>query len=91
MGFDCTLHKVFSFIYKVKFEQDGLFEHEFDHVFIGQSDATPIPNPQEVADIKWLGLKELSYDIQKNPKNYTYWFSIALKKLIPYFKEQFAK
>lgn len=35
MGFDCPLEDKFSFIYKVKFD-NGLTEHEYDHVLIGK-------------------------------------------------------
>ena len=35
MGFECHLQKVTSFIYKAQFE-NGLIEHEFDHILIGK-------------------------------------------------------
>ncbi|NDD55500.1 isopentenyl-diphosphate Delta-isomerase, partial [bacterium] len=34
LGISCALEKQFSFIYKVHLVEDGLYEHEFDHVFI---------------------------------------------------------
>ncbi|MGC5220900.1 isopentenyl-diphosphate Delta-isomerase, partial [Escherichia coli] len=34
MGFETGLHKAFDFVYKSNFE-NGLTEHEFDHVYIG--------------------------------------------------------
>src|SRR4030042_2763439 len=43
MGLDCPLKEAFSFIYKVRFE-NGLFEHELDHVFIGRVDGKPVPD-----------------------------------------------
>ena len=47
MGFTVPLKKAFDFVYKVSFE-NGLTEHEYDHVFIGYYDgdiipATPLP------------------------------------------------
>ena len=80
MGFDCPLKEVFSFIYKVKFD-NGLYEHELDHVFVGKADSRPAPNPEEYEEWKWASMKELKKDIRKNPGNYTYWFRIAVKKL----------
>ncbi|MGC8851384.1 MAG: isopentenyl-diphosphate Delta-isomerase, partial [Candidatus Micrarchaeia archaeon] len=56
MGFDCPLKEVFSFVYQVKFE-NGLFEHELDHVYIGKFDGDPKPNPAEVMDWKWVDLR----------------------------------
>ncbi|PHO01659.1 isopentenyl-diphosphate delta-isomerase, partial [Rhodobacteraceae bacterium 4F10] len=35
MGFSCELEEVFSFIYKAPFD-NGLTEHEYDHVMIGR-------------------------------------------------------
>ena len=37
MGFETELEKVFDFVYKAEFE-NGLTEHEFDHVFTGEYD-----------------------------------------------------
>src|SRR5690349_1614227 len=42
MGMSCETTFAFSFIYKTKFE-NGLTEHEFDHVYCGFSDALPHP------------------------------------------------
>jgi isopentenyl-diphosphate delta-isomerase len=81
MGFDCPLKEAFSFIYKVKFE-NGLYEHELDHVFLGRFDGKPVPNPEEADGWKWISLKELKEDIQKNPGNYTYWLRTSLDRVI---------
>ena len=58
MGFDCELKEVFTFTYRVKFD-DGLIENEYDHVFFGKFDGKPEPNPEEVDDWKWISLEEL--------------------------------
>ncbi len=84
MGFDCPLEKAFTFIYKVHFPADHMFEHEFDHVFIGFSDAVPQPNPAEVAAYTWVPLYQLKADMAEQPENYTYWFKEALDKVIAY-------
>ena len=52
MGFSCGLKEVFSFIYKTGFD-NGLMEHEFDHVFVGAYESEPKINPEEVAEYKW--------------------------------------
>lgn len=83
MGFVCELKEAFSFVYKVEFE-DGLFEHEFDHVFIGKYNGNVIPNKDEVEDYKWVNIEELKRDIEKNPEAYTYWFKILFDKIKNY-------
>lgn len=88
MGFDCELEEAFTFIYKVRFEEDNLFEHEFDHVFIGHSDAIPNPNPEEVAAFTWVPIYQLRADMAEHPENYTYWFKIALDRVIAHAHAQ---
>ncbi len=81
MGFDTGLVEVFSFIYETRFA-NGLTEKEYDHVFIGRWDGTPVENPDEVADYKWVDIGALDEDMRKNPEIYTSWFRIALEKLL---------
>lgn len=85
MGFTCELKEIFSFIYKIELE-DGLFEHEFDHVFIGKYDGNFIPNPFEVSETKWISLEAIEQDIANNPGNYTFWFKTLLPEVIKHFK-----
>lgn len=79
MGFKTELKPFLSFIYKVKFE-NGLTEHEFDHVLIGKYNDQPIINHEEVCDWKWIDLDKLSLDIVNNSENYTVWFKIIFNK-----------
>ncbi len=80
MGFDCDIRKDFSFIYKVQFD-GGLFEHEYDHVFVGTCDKEPVPNPEEVDECKWVSMDRLKRDIRNNPEHYTYWFKKAVGRI----------
>lgn len=79
MGFTCNLEEVFSFIYKAPFD-NGLTEHELDHVMIGKYNDSPIINSEEVADYKWIKLDELKKDISENPQKYTEWFKIIFRE-----------
>ena len=80
MGFDCELKEVGDFIYKAKFD-NGLTEHEYDHVFTGKFDGAPNLNPEEADDYKWIGLEELKKEIKKTPADFTVWFKIAMEKV----------
>jgi isopentenyl-diphosphate delta-isomerase len=80
MGFDCPLRSAFSFVYRRDVEP-GLVEHEFDHVFVGRFDGTPVPNPDEVADWRWVDPDVVLTDTVLHPQAYTAWFPIALAKL----------
>lgn len=73
------LKEVHSFIYHQVFD-NGLTEFEYDHVLTGEYSGTWVENPDEVDEVKWVGLDELMEDIQKNPGAYTPWFIVALKE-----------
>ncbi len=81
MGLKCNLSELFTFLYKADVG-DGLKEHEFDYVLIGTTDENPVPNPQEVAEYKYVGFDWVVKDVEENPASYTEWFKIALKELV---------
>ncbi|MFD1316193.1 isopentenyl-diphosphate Delta-isomerase [Namhaeicola litoreus] len=79
MGFSCALEDTFWFIYKASFE-NGLTEHELDHVMIGEYNAEPKINPDEVAEYKWISLDDLKIDMENHPDKYTAWFKIIFQE-----------
>jgi isopentenyl-diphosphate delta-isomerase len=79
MGFTTELKEVFLFIYKAPFD-NGLTEHELDHVLVGYFDDEPNINKEEVEDYKWMLLEDVKSDIEKNPLIYTEWFKIIFKE-----------
>lgn len=80
MGFDVDLKEVFNFTYKKAFG-NGLTEHELDHVLFGEFEGNPVPNPDEVANWKYITLEDLKAEIEANPEQYTIWLQIALKEV----------
>ena len=79
MGFDCPVNKAFDFIYRAELDQ-GLTEHEFDHLFIGRYNGEPNINPAEVVEWKWMGIEEVKTDMNQHPENYTAWFKIIFDR-----------
>ena len=79
MGFVCDLTEVFQFVYKAPFD-NGLTEHELDHVMIGTYSGEPNINPEEVASHKWVSLEYVKNDMEDNPQQYTAWFKIIFKE-----------
>jgi len=78
MGFVTDLKDTVSFIYKAPFD-NGLTEHEFDHILVGYYDGEPNLNPEEVSDWKWMTLEDLKMDMEKQPQLYTEWFKIIFE------------
>jgi isopentenyl-diphosphate delta-isomerase len=79
MGFVTDLKDTISFIYKAPFD-NGLTEHEFDHILVGYYNNEPIINPEEVSSWKWMPLEMVREDISDNPNLYTEWFKIIFDK-----------
>ena len=80
MGFTTSLTKAFDFTYKAVFD-NGLTEHEFDHVFTGIYEGPVHFNPNEVAAYAFMTEKELEEQIKETPDRFTAWFHIAYPTL----------
>src|SRR5437868_549799 len=78
-GFDCELHLAFAFLYRVELA-GPLFEHEYDHVFVGEFNGAPQPNAAEVADWMWVRVVELRRKLSERPDDYSYWLRVAVAK-----------
>lgn len=89
MGFSTPLKEAFRFIYQARYDKTW-GEHEFDVVFIGNYKGRINPNPEEVADYKWVDVKELLIDTKKNSHRYTPWFKIILERLKTSIKDSAA-
>ena len=79
MGFTTPLKPMFSFIYKSKFD-NGLTEHEFDHVLLGYYDKQPFINTIEVSEWKWMSLDKIILEIKNKPEDFTVWFKIIFER-----------
>lgn len=79
MGFVTELKETTSFMYKAPFD-NGLTEHELDHIMIGYYEDAPKINKEEVEDWKWKDLEEVKVDIALHPEQYTEWFKIIFEK-----------
>lgn len=86
MGFKTELKELFHFIYKAPFD-NGLTEHELDHVMIGYYNENPNINTEEVEAWKWMKIEDVKTDIQKQPEIYTVWFKIIFDEFYHYLED----
>ena len=86
MGVNCDLSFQFSFVYKAGFE-NGLTEHELDHVYFGKTDSIPEPDLVEVKNWKYMNIYRLKNDIVLNESNYSKWLKICLPQVITLFEQ----
>ena len=87
MGMSTSLEFLFSFIYKAEF-QNGLIEHEYDHVIIGRSNQEPKVDKNEVESWKWVSVDLILKDLEVNQDKYTVWFKIIFKQFYNYLKNR---
>jgi isopentenyl-diphosphate delta-isomerase len=80
MGIQCSLKKLFTFIYKEKMGS-GLTEYEYDHVFYGISDNPPVINTDEVESWLKISFDKLHQSVIDQPDLYTYWFKQIYQKV----------
>jgi isopentenyl-diphosphate delta-isomerase len=80
MGIICGLRPAFSFIYKGNVE-NGLTEHELDHVFIGTFDGIANPDPAEVADCTFAPLEDIRQRLRERPEEFTIWFRAIFERV----------
>ena len=81
LGFDCEVKELFDFIYRTDFGT-GIYEYEYDHVFLAEYSGKIEVNYEEATEIKWVDLKELKDDLVSNPERYSSWFLISAHKVI---------
>lgn len=86
MGFKTELKELFHFIYKAPFD-NGLTEHELDHVMIGYYNDAPVINPEEVEDWKWMKIEDVKTDMELQPALYTVWFKIIFEEFYHFLEE----
>jgi isopentenyl-diphosphate delta-isomerase len=76
MGFETGIEKIFDFVYKTEFD-NGLTEHEFDHVFAGHYEGPVVFNKEEVKDVCYKNLEDIRHSLETHPQKYTAWFHLA--------------
>lgn len=83
LGFSVPLSVHSSFVYRAEDDGRGV-EHEHVAILVGDAlgEVALRPNPEEVAEAKWIGVTELRADMERDPERYTPWFHVGLGKLL---------
>ncbi|MFN3170120.1 MAG: isopentenyl-diphosphate Delta-isomerase [Hyphomicrobiales bacterium] len=61
----------------------GLTEHEHVHMFKGIADPQtwiPKPNPDEIAELRWVSMDRLFAENEQNPEHFTPWFRLYIQR-----------
>jgi len=80
MGITTELTPAFSFIYKGDVE-NGLTEHELDHVLVGRYVGPVNFDPAEVADCTFAPLNDVRKRLRERPEEFTIWFRAIFERV----------
>lgn len=69
----------FHFIYRAEFD-NGLTEHELDHVILGRFDGIVTLNTEEVEAVRWISMADLAREMDAHPEQFTAWFQIIFRE-----------
>lgn len=90
LGFETPIEKIFDFTYKAEFE-NGLTEHEFDHVFAGEYEGKLNVDPAEVKDFCYKTISEIKNMQETHPQKMTAWFHIAFPRIEEWWASRYQK
>ncbi len=88
LGFNTNFEEIFSFVYRAEVE-NGLVEHEFDHVFAGQYEGNIFPNELEVASWRYENMQAIKEELETSPEHFTSWFKIAFPSIEKWWKGKY--
>jgi len=80
IGIETPLQFLFKFQYQASFKGIGS-ENELCSVYIGETDAPIVANPEEIAEWRYIELEELDRDIKAHPGIYTPWFKMEWQRI----------
>jgi isopentenyl-diphosphate Delta-isomerase len=92
VGLEAHIREEFTFLYFYKFAE-GLYEYEYDHVYIGQyplSDGETEqldvghlnPDPSEIEELEWVEFEDLEKQLMTQPEKFAPWFIISAPKVL---------
>lgn len=87
LGFTVPVQKIFHFTYKAAVE-NGLVEHEFDHVFAGEFSGRVVFNREEVAACNYETVPAIREAIEQHPDTFTTWFRIVFPRIEEWWWER---
>lgn len=86
LGMTCPLREIGSFVYCHRFP-DGLCEYEYDHVLVGYYHGSFLPDPEEIAELRWVSTQELDRELRTAPEEFAVWFRTAAPMVLRWMQE----
>ena len=76
MGVETELEHIGELVYNISLD-NGLSEHEYDHLYAGQFDGSVRINKKEVMDYAFEDMDKLRDSLKTEPGKFTAWFHLA--------------
>jgi isopentenyl-diphosphate delta-isomerase len=78
------LAEVGVYAYYAEDPDTGRVEYEYDHVLLGDlpTGRNLLPDPGEVADLRWASVSELKAAIAEDPRSYAPWLAGVTERLV---------
>jgi isopentenyl-diphosphate Delta-isomerase len=78
-----TLADAGVYLYYAEDPIAGRVEFEYDHVLVGRvpSDVSLAPDPNEVAELRWLNRRQLENSLGASPESYAPWLGGVIARL----------
>ncbi len=73
LGISPPLEYLGALLYHTDFD-NGLAEHEYDHLLWAVTDGPFKPDPDEVAALRWIEPEALRRELAEQPEHFTFWF-----------------
>ena len=89
LGFQTPVNKIFEFTYRAAFD-NGLTEHEYDHVFTGEYNGELNINPDEVSDYCFKDIEDIRTIMQSQPEKFTKWFHLVFDRIENWWNENYS-
>lgn len=87
LGIQAEAEEQFSFIYCTAFP-NGLYEYEYDHVFLGEYSGEVPFDKEEIDRVEWISLSELKRMLVESPALFSSWFLIAAPRVLRILAER---
>lgn len=87
MGMHADIEEIFCFTYSTPVE-NGLIEHEYDHVFAGVYEGLIAPDENEVAAYAYTSLEDVKRALEKQPGQFTTWFRLAFPRVESWWRQE---
>lgn len=75
----CELTAVSWFVYRASLD-DGLVEHELDHVLVGRWNGSTLPDPTEVSETRWVDPDAVLRELAAAPGRFTVWMREVVER-----------